>query len=270
MCWPCAYGKLAPTARHLKLARSLLDGLNLRDLASKLSKASLRNFQQVSYFIAFAAKCSPAKAEKLVLLMNWSAIGLAIGEHWSHLPHEAEVLFGVASRSGRSREPVVALIQKYLDRMDSLPPRLAVIAPDLAVEFVRQGRTIALASFDHVEWQYGAFVIALFVEKDPLLLPSVLAQCISTMAKCLSQPNESWYKESAKMLEGMLEHSPVSLQLVLDQVSVEKACVGWSAAWAAGGTSRKTATVLLMATKGRSDTLGEFARQFRPPRKAKA
>ncbi len=262
-------GKLAPTAQHLKLARRLLNGIDLRDLASKLSQASLRNFQQVSYFIAFTAKCSPAKADKLVGLMNWNAIGLAIGDHWCHLPHEAEVLFGVAARSVKSREPVVALIRNNLDRIDSMPARLAVIAPELAVEFVRQGRSIALARFDHVEWQYGVFVIALFVEKDPLLLPAVLAQCISTMAKCLQQPHESWYKESTTMLEGMLEHSPVSLQLVLDQVDVDKACVGWTAAWVAGGASRKTVTILLTATKGRSDALGGFARQFRHPRKAK-
>jgi hypothetical protein len=263
-------GKLAPTARHLKLARSLLDGIDLRDLATKLSKASLRNFQQVSYFIAFTAKCSPAKADKLVQLMDWKAIGLAIGDHWRHLPHEAEVLFGVAARSAKSREPVVALIRNNLDRIDTMPARLAVIAPELAVEFVRQGRSIALTHFDHVEWQYGAFVIALFVEKDPPLLPTVLAQCIPTMAKSLAQPNESWYKESATMLEGMLEHSPASLQLVLDQVDVESACAGWSAAWAAGGAGRKTVTVLLKAAKSRSDALGKFASQFRPPRKAKS
>ncbi|WP_315533853.1 hypothetical protein, partial [Delftia acidovorans] len=263
-------GKLAPTARHLKLARSLLDGIDLLDLATRLSKASLRNFQRVSYFIAFVAKCSPAKADKLVRLMDWKAIGLAIGDHWRHLPHEAEVLFGVAARSAKSREPIVALIRNYLDRIDSMPARLAAIAPELAVEFVRKGRSIALAHFDHVEWQYGAFVIALFVEKDPPLLPTVLAQCIPTMAKSLALPNESWYRESATMLEGMLEHSPASLQLVLDQVDVESACVGWSAGWAAGGSSRKTVTVLLKAAKGRSDALGEFARQFRPPRKAKS
>lgn len=263
-------GKLAPTARHLKLGRSLLDGIDLRDLAAKLSKASLRSFQQVSYFIAFASKCSPAKADKLVQLMDWKAIGLAIGDHWGHLPHEAEVLFGVAAWSAKSREPIVALIRDNLDRIDSMPARLAVIAPELAVEFVRRGRSIALAHFDHVEWQYGAFVIAFFAEEDPSFLPNVLAQCISTMAKSLGQPNESWYKESASMLEGMLEHSPATLQLVLDQVNVKNACVGWSAAWAAGGASRKTVTVLLKAANGRSDALGEFARHFRPPRKSKS
>lgn len=263
-------GKYAPTARHLKVARALLDGIDLRDLAVKLSKASLRSFQQVSYFIAFAAKCSPSKADKLVQLMDWKAIGLAIGDHWTHLPHEAEVLFGVAARAVKSRTPIVALIQNNLDRIDSMPARLAAIAPELAVEFVRQGRSIALARFGHVEWQYGAFVIALFVETDPLLLPTVLAQCIPTMAKSLQQPNESWYKESAAMLEGMLEHSPASLQLVLDHVDVENARVGWLSAWAAGGASRKTATVLLRAAKSRPDALGEFARQFRPVRKAKS
>lgn len=261
-------GKLAPTARHLKLARSLLDGIDLQDLATKLSKASLRNFQQVSYFIAFLVKCSPAKANKLVLLMDWKAIGLAIGDHWKHLPHEAEVLLGVAAWSTKSREPLITLIRNNLDRINAMPARLAVIAPELAVELVRQRRGIALARFDHVEWQYGAFIIALFVEKAPSLLHGVLAQCISTMAKSLSQPHESWYKEAAMMLEGMLEHAPASLQLVLDQVDVKSACVGWSAAWAAGGASRKAVKILLKAAKSRPDALGEFATHFRQPRKS--
>lgn len=206
-------GRLAPSLKHLKLARSLLKGIDLQDLATKLSKASLRNFQQISHFIAFTAKCSPAKANKLVQFMDWNAIGLTIGDHWKNLPHEAEVLLGVAVGSAKVREPVVSLIRNNLDRIDSMPARLALIAPDLAVEFVRQGRSIALANFDHVKWQYGAFVIAIFLEKDPLSLPTVLAQCIPTMAKSLMQPHPSWYRESAGMLEGMLEHSPSSLHV---------------------------------------------------------
>lgn len=262
-------GKLAATARHLQIARTLLNGIDLRDLAAKLSQASLRNFQQVSYFIAFTSNVSPTKADRLVRLMNWDAIGLTIGDHWKHLPHEAEVLFGVAARSAKSREPVLDLIRANLGRMEIMPARLALIAPVLALEFVRDNKKIALARFDHVEFRYGSIIIAHFAQEEPSLLPKLISQCIPTLAKVISQRHESWYKEAAPMLEGMVKHSPGSLQVALDQVDVAGASVGWTAAWAAGGTGRKAVGILLKAANGRPDALGEFARQFKGPRRAK-
>jgi hypothetical protein len=192
-----------------------------------------------------------------------------VGDHWRHLPHEAEVLFGVAARTAKSREPVVALIRKHLHRIEAMPARLALIAPESALEFVRQEKSIALAHFEHVEWRYGTFIIALFAEHAPQLLPSVVAQCIPTLAKTFAQPNSSWYKECAPMLQGMMEHCPNSLQLALDKVDVAGARVGWLAAWAEGNGSRKTVSILLGAAKSRSDPLGEFARQFKRSRRVK-
>jgi hypothetical protein len=259
-------GHLAPTERQLKLARKLLDGIDLADLAAKLSLASLRDFQQVSFIIAFASRASPAKAKKLMHLMDWDAIGATIGDHWRHLPHDAEVLLGQAAWSTEVRKRLVVLIRNRLDRLDTMPARLALIAPELALDFVRQGGSIALARFAHTEWRYAPVVIALFAQENPELLPKVLDQCISTMAGNLSQHDGSWYRESAPMLEAMMEHSPDSLQLVLDQVDVGGARVGWAAAWASGGGSRKTVKILLKAAKSRTDALAEFARQFRPRR----
>lgn len=258
-------GELAPTFRHLRIARKLFDGIDLSDLAVKLSQAPLRSFQQVSYLIAFLNKASPKKASKLIHLMDWDALSSTIGDHWSHLPHEVQVLFGVASASCKSCDPVVALIEKNLGRMDTMPARLAVIAPKSALEFVRQGKKIALSHFEHVEWRYGPFIIALFAQEAPQLLPIVLTQCIPTLAKTIAQHNESWYRECVPMLEGMLKHSPESLQMAFDEMNVEGARVGWVAAWAAGGKSRRTVRVLLRAAEGRLDALGEFARQFKKP-----
>lgn len=262
-------GRLAPTKRHMKLARELLDGIVLDDLAAKLSRATLRELQLVSFLIAFTSKASPVKAKKLLQLMDWDTIGATIGDYWSRLPYDAEVLFGQAAGSTEARERIVVLIRNHLDRLDTMPARLALIAPELALDFVRQGRSIALARFDHTEWQFGPVVIALFAQENPELLPKVLDQCISTMAGNLSQHDGSWYREAAPMLEAMMEHSPDSLQLVLDQVDVGGARVGWPAAWASGGGSRKTVKVLLRAAKSRTDALAEFARQFRPRRVTK-
>jgi hypothetical protein len=160
-------------------------------------------------------------------------------------------------------------VQKNLGHMETMPPRLAVIAPDAAVEFVRGGKPIALASYSHVAWSYGEFVIALFLKKAPELLPTVLAQCISGIANAVSEAHPSWYKESSPMLKAMLIHSPESLQLVLDLVSIEKAAIGWKAALEAGGGSKKTVEVLIQAAGGRTDAIGDIARQLRKRRKTR-
>lgn len=255
-------GKRRPSARHLRIARSLFDGVDLDAMAEKLSQAPLRMFQQVSFLFSVMRRVSQSRFRKLVEAMDWNAIGATIGDHWKHLPHDAEVLFGLASTASKSREPVASLVRRNLARMETMPPRLAYVAPDCALDFVREGKTIALARHTHVDWRFGPFVVALFAEKDAQLLPVALEPCIATLAKALSATHESWYKESAPMLEGMLAHAPQSLQNALDLVDVAGARVGWTAAKEAGAGGRKAVAVLLRAATGRSDALGALAAEL--------
>lgn len=260
-------GKLGPSARQIRIARALFNNVDLNDLATKLSGAPLRMFQQVAYLLALLHRVSRPKYNTLVGLMDWNVIGSTIGEHWKHLPHDAEVLIGVAAYTPDSRIGIASFIQRNVDRMATMSARLVLVAPDAAVEFVRGGKSIELSKFSHVEWHYGAFVIPLFSEKASDLLPSVLAQCIPTIAESLSATDESWYKESAPMLEAMLTHAPSSLQQVLDLMSVEKTAIGWRIALKVGGESKKTVETLLLAARERTDAIGDLARQLGKRRK---
>jgi hypothetical protein len=262
-------GKLAPTVRQLRIAKALFEGVDVADLATKLSHAPLRMFQQVSYLLALLHRVSRTKYTRLVKLMDWNAVGSTIGGHWKHLPHDPEVLFGVAACTRDSRSTIATFIARNVDHMAIMPARMAIVAPETAVEFVRNGKTIALATFSHVEWRYGAFVIQLFAEKAPELLPIVLKQCIPTVAESLSAADKSWYEEGAPMLEAMLNHAPASMHQVLDLISIEKAAVGWRAAWKARSGSRRTVDVLLRAAGERTDAIGDFSRQFSKSRSTK-
>jgi hypothetical protein len=262
-------GKLAPTARQLRIAKALFEGVDVADMATKLSQAPLRMFQQVSYLLALLHRVSRAKYTKLVKLMDWNAVGTTIGEHWKHLPHDPEVLLGVAACTHDSCSTIATFIAKNVDRMTIMPARMAIIAPETAVEFVRNGKTIALANFSHVEWRYGAFVVQIFAEKASELLPIVLKQCIPTVAESLSAADKSWYEEGAPMLEAMLTYAPASMHQMLDLISVEKAAVGWKAAWKARSGSRRTVNVLLRAASERTDAIGDFSRQFSKSRSTK-
>ena len=263
-------GKYTPTARHINLARALFDNVDLHDLARKLSLAPLRMFQQVTFLLALLRRVSRPKFKRLVRLIDWDALGATIGEHWSHLPHEAEILIGVAAGTSDSWITMNNFIRRNLSHIETMPPRLAVVAPDAAVELVRVGKSIALANYSHVAWTYGEFVIELFMEKAPELLPSVLAQCIPTIAQSLSEAHPSWYKKSSPMLKAMLAHAPESLQRVLDMMSAERAAIGWKAALGAERGSRKTMDVLLQAAGDRADAIGDLARQLRKRRKARS
>lgn len=255
-------GKHGASARQLRIARALFDDVDLRELAHKLSQAPLRMFQQVSFILAFLKRVSRPKFNRLVNLMSWDVIGITIGEHWKRLPHDAEVLFGVASGASKSCEPVASLIRRNTNCMEVMAPRLVLIAPDNALDFVRGGKKVALANFSHVDWVFGPFVVRLFADRDVNLLPATLEQCIPTLATSLSEAHESWYKESAPMLESMLKHAPQSLQKALDLMDVVRASVGWTAAWRAGGGSRNAARLLIRSARERTDALGDFARQL--------
>lgn len=262
-------GKYAPTRRHIQLARALFDNVDLLDLARKLSQAPLRMFQQVAYLLALLRRVSRPKFKQLVKLIDWDGIGETIGDHWQHLPHDAEVLIGVAAGTCESRAIMASFVRENLVHMKTMPPRLAVIAPDAAVEFVRGGKSIALASYSHVAWRYGEFVIALFVEKAPELLRPVIAQCIPAIAEAVSEAHPSCYEDSSPMLKAMATHAPESLQQALDLVSAEKAMIGWKTALSAGSGSKKTVTVLLQAAGDRTDAIGDVARQLRKRRKSR-
>jgi hypothetical protein len=264
-------GKLAPTARQLRIAKALFfRGVDLTDLATKLSRAPLRMFQQVSFLLALLHRVARAKYTKLVNLMDWNAVGSTIGEHWKHLPHDPEVLLGVAACTRASRSTIATFIARNVDHMAVMPARMAIVAPETAVEFVRNGKTIALANFSHVEWRYGAYVIQLFAERAPELLPTVLKQCTPKVAESISAAHKSWYEECAPMLEAMLTHAPASMHQVLDLISVETAAIGWRAAWKAGSGSRRTVDLLVRAACERTDAVGDLSRQFRKSRSRKS
>jgi len=261
-------GKRKPSSRHKQIASALFEEADLKELAQKLSSAPLRKFFQVSNCLSSLHGASPRKFQKLVKLMNWDTIGRTIGAYWKHMPNDFnepyyfQVILTAASTPG-TQKFISGFIARNIEHMEMMPAWLVRVAPDTAVEFVRKGKQIAIANSGFVEWHDGLFIVELFAEKAPELLPTVLEQCISMMATRLSMSHKDWSTKTASMIEGMREHAPESLQKVLDLIDVEDAKTGWKAAWKAGGGSKKTVEVLLRSAIHRADLLGEFAVTFR-------
>ncbi len=258
-------GKLAPKQRQRKLAAKILQKVKPALLANQLSASRLRDFQEVSSLLSFMSKATPAKFCSVVALMDWERIANTIGKHWENLPHEAEVLLGIAySHSATpSRQRLVNWIDDNAYRIKLFPPRLALIAPKTAYNHVEQGKQVRLAQHGHVEWAFGVGVIAYFATDRPELLKQLLTPFEIEMGRVLSHADPSWYREASDFIQVLAEAAPQSLERILDAVDVSGAEKGWAASLSHGKEPRKTAALLVEASLDRTDNLGLLAKHLR-------
>ena len=256
-------GKQAPTSRHKKIARKMLKDLNAGKVAEFLSDTKLREMQSAAGLLTTIYKVLPQKHLEIVQNIDWQKVSNTIGDHWSNLPHEAEVFLGVCYGGGSAQSLLDDFISQNLNKITSFPPRLAILSPNAAIRHVESGKTIRLASFDHVDWKFGYFVIALFSEKKPELLSAVLEQAEKTTAETFSRENSSWYREAYEYTNLLQKEAPESLDRILDKVSADRAQNGWIDCLQKGRGAQKTVALLVEYSLKRGDELGLMARQLR-------
>ncbi|WP_374453575.1 hypothetical protein [Phenylobacterium sp.] len=259
-----AYAKRYPPGpRHRALAGQMLSRLDPIELARRLSAARLREFQQVSFLLAFARIARPRLFRAALAALDWARLSETIGDRWDRLPHDAEVLLGVAYDDGRNRAAIEAVVAANLHRITSLPARIAMVAPAAAETYFDQGGLIAIGAGDHVEWLFGAAVIAHWAERRPDQVERLLEPSLQSVAKALSRAHLSFYDEAGVFLQILQAHAPGVLQRVLDSICVETAAVGWLAALKGKAATQQAAAVLVEAGLARTDAAGDLARRLR-------
>ena len=256
-------GQLAPKPRQRALARKLLDSVTPIPLAERLSTGQLREFQSIGFLLHFMARATPAKFRLIVAAMDWVSIAETIGDQWRNLPHDAEVLFGIAYGAEGCRETIARVIHDNLWRVEAFPPRLSLIAPKAAYQHAESGGLIRLAHHNHIDWRFGISTIAYFAEERPELLETMLGPSEIPTGRVLSNSHPSWYREAANYVQLLREVAPLSLQRILDAVDVEPAEKGWVRALRKGKGPRKTVAHLIDASLERTDALGILAKRLR-------
>ena len=256
-------GQYAPRSRHRMLARKMLQTVKPSRLGEQLSASSLRQIQNTSFLLHFMAQVVPAKFRATAVAMDWMRIAETIGDQWRNLPHEAEVLFGVASQTESCREKIERVIHDNLHRIEAFPPRLVLIAPNAAYRHAEQGRLIRLAHHGHVDWRFGVAAIAYFAEEHPNLLEAILKPSEVTTGRVFSEADPSWYDEAADYIHLIKGIAPLSLQRILNAVDVQGAQKGWTASLRYRRGPRRTVALLVESSLKRPDELGALARHLR-------
>lgn len=256
-------GKHRPSERARRLAANLCAEIKPTALAAQLSTTGKRDMQQAAFLLSFLATAAPRKFNQTIVAIDWDQIGTTFGDDWSDLFHDAEAFLGVCFRRPEHRRAVAAFIARNADRIVVMPPRLALMAPEVAHRHVEKGLGIALSRFDHVEWRFGAVLIPYFYQSRPDLVDALLTPAEATVARSLSQHHPSRYKEVTLFIRLLRQLAPQSLERILAQVDASGAEIGWAAALSHGGAPRRAAALLIDSSQNRSDSLGLAARRLR-------
>lgn len=255
-------GNLAPGEREWTLARAMFAEADPKQLASQLSTVGLKQFQSTAFLLGFLRRADPARFRATVAHMDWDAIARTIGEHWARLPHDAQVLMGVASGARKSLPRLQRLIIDNLPRIEVLPARLACISVKAAELALEQGKPVETGAF-HVAWHYVPGLVEAFAEGRPDLLDALLAPGEAAAVETFAQAHESFYADAAPTLAALRRHAPQSLDRIFDRLDPKRAEVGWTAAIRAGKGARRSVAHLVTAAVARPDALGDLARRLR-------
>ena len=142
-------------------------GFEVKRLARQLSEVSKRDFQRAAHVLAFLQRVSP-RFQAVAGEIDLDRINEAFGDEWQNMNHDPEVLLGVLFTAKGARDQVVKLIDRNAARIKRFPPRLALMASETALLYVDGSGTIALVSFDHVDWPFGPVVLTFFAEQGAL------------------------------------------------------------------------------------------------------
>lgn len=255
-------GKYAPIQRQRRLAARLVSGIAPKKLAAQLSAIPKRDFQQAGFLLHFLAKVAPKTYDRTVEALEWNRLAETIGDDWGRMFHDAEVFLAVCSGRRQHREAVRAVIASNADRIEIMPPRLAVIAPEVAYRHVEAGRSIAIGAWG-IDVRTGPTVVGYFAQDRPDLLDALLRPTEAATAKTLSAEHPSWFRDGTLYFRMLRQVAPECLDRILSHVDVSAAEKGWTTALTGKGTSRRTIAFLIEVGLTRSDTLGDLCRRLR-------
>lgn len=255
-------GKHRPDKRRWAIGRSMCANIDSATVASQLSTVRKRDFQTAASFLIFLSKCSPKKFLSVVLQVDWTWLASAIGDDWANLPHETEVLLGVLSSQRQTQAMVASFLLQNMDRIVKLPPRLVLIAPEVAIQHIERGRQIRLASY-HMDWRYGGIALAVIADTRPELVEVASSPFESDFAKHFSAPNSSFLDGAAFFIWVLGERAPQLLTRVLTQLNVEEAERGLAGCFAKGGEPGKAAALLVGAALSIPGKVGDMAKRLR-------
>jgi hypothetical protein len=256
-------GKFRPSKQKKDLARKICIGINPMLVAQQISSVKKRDFQAAAYFLNFFLKCTPKKFNTLVSNLDWEKLSQEIGNDWKDLTHEAEILIGILSSSPNSRGYVVKFIADHINFIKRFPLRLAIIAPQVALDYASSKGDFQLVKHGHVDWTFGPFFIELLGRENPEILQEAFNNYKNDIAKVLSAHHQSFYSDSAIFLQKLRFYALSTLESILELIDVKNAEIGWTNCLTNSGSQQHAIAILVDVAINMPGEIGLLANRMR-------
>lgn len=256
-------GKLKPTRRQWTIARRMCEKIDPKRVAEQIAAVRPRHFQSAGFFLHFLCESAPQKYEAVLRQLDWEKLDSLIGDDWASMPHETEVLLGTLY----SRPPTRHLVQRFIsdraDRIEHLPPRLMLMAPEVGLAHVAKGGSLRLAQNDHPSWDLGGMALAIIAEARPELVEQAVAPFVHAIVRGLT----NYCRDSTGSAEGfvraVIEHAPVAWREVLGNLEPAAAERNLADCLTGDQDHRRTAAAVIESAIAMDGPVGDMARRLR-------
>ena len=251
--WDPLDGRGAPEERAVIATRRLLEMVMPERVAEQMSIGNLREMMSAAYFLSFLHRMSPAKAQRVRALLDWSKICVTLKDHWSWLPHEAEIFLVQASLDTAAAERVSAVLVDHAPLLKNLPLKLAFVSSVGAVAVLEQGNKVNLHLNLRGDWRVIYYVAVQIYRLRPDLLSALVLPYAAEIAKVI-QSDPTIHRGIDEFIRLLYEAAPAVLNEILMRIDPVQAEKNW-----AESLKRFRSSVAALLVDASLDLTGEIA-----------
>lgn len=239
-------GKLTPCIRRKKIARAFFQPLTVNRVVRAFRCMKLRDLQRASMLLATMKSAGMVKRVSGVLdNIDWESLSILYRDEWTDMSHEAQVFLGMMYDGGKNLTKINQFILDNAAEIENFPPRLFFLSPEAGIAHLKNGKTIQLVRFSHVNWHFGPFIIEHIAKYHPNLMHNLLMCHTDGIAEALSGQNRSWFSNADNFLFALQEYDPDFLKQVVSQIDPEKASKGWEDSLRAKAAHKRAITIMI-------------------------
>jgi hypothetical protein len=163
-------------------------------------------------------------------------------------------------------EPSRSWVARHKAELREIPPRFAIIAPEVCAEALRSGGRIAYPETFGLHWQELMGTLVCLAGIDRGVAEQSIRKEVEALARSLTTQRANLYEKSDAFLDVAEEVSPGITQAIIERIDPVSALKHWPQLLSGNAAQRRALTKLLDLAANHSGPLGEAALALRGKR----
>jgi hypothetical protein len=255
----------APSRMQKQLAKRLCRHVKIANCARSIERGRLSDLERWARFLSFLKRADPTRAAKIICEISLDRLDGELVPFWAKPPSELEH-FVMALALRPELEPSRSWIKNHEAELQEIPPRFAIIAPEVCAEALRGGGRIAYPETFGLHWEELMVALVCLAGADRNVAEQSVRKEIEALARSLTTHQANLYEKSDAFLDVAEEVSPGITRAIIERIDPELALKHWPQLLSGKAVQRRAVTKLLDLAANHSGPLGKTALALRSKR----